>query len=59
MKGECSSLLARYRSLTVFLEIYAGLAESMQTGQPYQTRLYPLPSDQIFSHPARQSNQRS
>lgn len=43
----------RYITKDTILEIYDALAESMQTGQPYQTRLTPPPADPRCSHPAR------
>jgi hypothetical protein len=43
-----------YRTKDAILEIYAALAESQRTRQPYQTRLNPPPADLRCSHPARQ-----
>ncbi len=42
-----------YRTRRVILAIYDALAESMRTGQPYQTRLDPPPADLRCCHPAR------
>ena len=42
-----------YRTKRVILEIYDDLAESIRTGQPYQTRLDPPPADPRCCHPAR------
>jgi hypothetical protein len=46
---------ADYRTKRVILEIYDALAESMQTGKPYQTRLDPPPADPRCCHPPRVS----
>ena len=43
-----------YRTKRVILEIYDALAESMQTGMAYQTRLDPPPADARCCHPPRQ-----
>ena len=43
-----------YRTKRVILEIYDALAESVRTGQPYQTRLDPPPADPRCCHPPRQ-----
>jgi hypothetical protein len=45
-----------YRTKRVILEIYDALAESIRTGQPYQTRLDPPPADPRCCHPPRQEN---
>ena len=42
-----------YRTRRVILEIYDALAESMRTGQPYQTRLDRSPADPRCCHPPR------
>lgn len=42
-----------YRTKRVILEIYDALATSMQTGQPYQSRLDPPPADPQCCHPAK------
>ena len=42
-----------YRTRRVFLEIYDALAESIRTGQPYQTRLHPPAADSRCCHPPR------
>ena len=42
-----------YRTKRVILEIYDALAASVQTGQPYQTRLDPPPADPRCCHPAK------
>ena len=44
-----------YRTKRTTLEIYDALATSMQTGQPYQTRLNPPPTDARCCHPPRTS----
>jgi len=44
-----------YRTKQVILEIYDELAESIRTGQPYQTRLDPPPVDPRCCHPPRTS----
>ncbi len=43
----------RYITKDTILEIYDALAESMKSGQPYQTRLTPPPADPRCCHPAR------
>lgn len=43
-----------FRTKRVILEIYDALAESMQTGKAYQTRLDPPPADAQCCHPPRQ-----
>lgn len=43
-----------YRTKRVILEIYDALAESLRTGQPYQTRLDPPPADPRVAHQPRQ-----
>jgi len=40
-----------YRTKRVILEIYDEMAEAMQTGEPYQTRLDPPPADPGVAHP--------
>jgi hypothetical protein len=42
-----------YRTKRVILQIYDALAESIRTGQPYQTRLAPPPADPRNCHPAK------
>ena len=42
-----------YRTRRVILAIYDALAESMRTGQPYQTRLDPPPADPRCCHPPK------
>ena len=42
-----------YRTKRTILEIYDALAASMQTGQPYPTRLDPPPVDARCCHPPR------
>jgi len=42
-----------YRTKRVILEIYDALADSIRTGQPYQTRLDPPPADPRCCHPSR------
>lgn len=42
-----------YRTKRVILEIYDALAESIRSGQPYQTRLDPPPADPRCCHPPR------
>jgi hypothetical protein len=42
-----------YRTKRVILEIYDALAESIFTGQPYQTRLDPPPADVSCRYPPR------
>jgi hypothetical protein len=46
-----------YRTKRVILEIYDELAESIRTGQPYQTRLDPPPADPRGGHPPRETEQ--
>lgn len=43
----------RYITKDTILEIYDALAESMKSGQPYQTRLDPPPADPSCCHPPR------
>ncbi len=45
-----------YRTKDTILEIYAALADAQRTGQPYQTRLNPLPADPGVAHPKRASS---
>ena len=42
-----------YRIKRVILEIYDALTESIQTGQPYQTRFDPPPADARCCHPPK------
>ncbi|GJL59764.1 MAG: hypothetical protein NPIRA03_26210 [Nitrospirales bacterium] len=42
-----------YRTKRVILEIYDAIADSIRTGQPYQTLLDPPPADPRCCHPAR------
>ena len=42
----------RYLTKDIILEIYDALAESMQTGEAYQTRLDPPQGDSRDCHPA-------
>jgi hypothetical protein len=44
-----------YRTKRVILEIYDELAQSIRTGQPYQTHLEPPPADPRCCHPPRTS----
>ncbi len=46
-----------YRTKRVVLEIYDALAESIRTGQPYQTRLDPAPADPRCCHPPKGQGQ--
>jgi hypothetical protein len=50
-KGE--EKWGEYRTKRVILEIYDALAESIRTGQPYQTRLDPPPADPRVAHTHR------
>ncbi len=43
-----------YRTKHVILEIYDAMAESMRTGNPYQTRLDPPPADPRCCHPPKE-----
>lgn len=43
----------RYLTKDTILEIYDAMAESIKTGQPYQTRLNPPPADPACCHPHR------
>jgi len=45
----------RYITKDTILEIYDALADSTQTGQPYQTRLDPPPADPRCCHPPKQA----
>jgi len=45
-----------YRTKRVILEIYDAMADSIRTGQPYQTRLNPPPADPRCCHPPRTSS---
>jgi hypothetical protein len=47
-----------YRTKRVILEIYDALADSIRTGQPYQTRLDPPPADPRCCHPPRDGRPR-
>ena len=42
-----------YRTKRTILEINDAIAESMQTGKPYQTHLDPPPADPKCCHPAK------
>lgn len=42
-----------YRTKRVILEIYDEMADAMQGGAPYQTRLDPPPADPRVAHPSR------
>lgn len=42
-----------YRTKRLILEIYDELAQAIQRGEPYQTRLDPPPADPRIAHPAR------
>ena len=48
-----------YRTRRVILAIYDALAESIRTGQPYQTRLDPPPADPRCCHPPRVAMQQN
>ena len=47
-----------YETKRVILEIYDALADSIRTGQPYQTRLDPPPADPRCCHPPRDGGPR-
>ncbi len=47
-----------YRTKDVILEIYAALAESQRTGQPYATRLNPAPASVQAAHAPRFDRER-
>lgn len=42
-----------YRTKVVILEVYDRIAESIRTGEPYQTLLDPPPADPSLAHPPR------
>ena len=42
-----------YRTKRLILEIYDELAQAIETGEPYQTRLDPPPADPRVAHPPR------
>jgi N-6 DNA Methylase len=42
-----------YRTKRVILEIFDELAQAIETGEPYQTRLDPPPADPRVAHPPR------
>ena len=46
-----------YPTKRVILEIYDALAESIRTGQPYQSRLDPPPADPSCCPPPKESQQ--
>jgi hypothetical protein len=51
-KDAADEVVKRGRHITkdTILEIYDALAASVQTGQPYQTRLNPPPADPCCCH---------
>lgn len=42
-----------YRTKRVILEIYDEMKRAMETGEPYRTRLEPVPADPAVAHPPR------
>lgn len=53
VKREDEKKWGDYRTQRVILEIYDALAETIRTGQPYQTLLNPPPADARCCHPPR------
>ena len=45
-----------YRTKRVILEVYDRIAESIRTGEPYQTLLDPPPADPSLAHPPKASD---
>lgn len=43
-----------YRTKRVILEVYDAMADSIHTGQPYQTIVNPPPADPSAAHPAKE-----
>ncbi len=43
----------RYITKDTILEIYDAMAEAMQSGEPYQTKLHPAPADISCRHPKK------
>jgi hypothetical protein len=52
-KDEDEKLYREYRTKRVILEIYDRMKQSMDTGEPYQTALQPLPADPSLAHSSR------
>lgn len=50
VKRKDEERYGEYRTRRVILEIYDEMAQSMRTGQPYQTRLNPPPADPRVAH---------
>jgi hypothetical protein len=50
VKEKDEKACGEYRTKRVILEIYDEMAQSMRTGQPYQTRLSPPPADPRVAH---------
>jgi hypothetical protein len=42
-----------FRTKLLILDIYDRMQQAMDTGEPYQTRLDPLPADPRVAHPPR------
>jgi len=53
VKREDEAAHGIYRTKDTILEIYDALAESIRTGQPYQTSLDQPPADSRCCHPPR------
>lgn len=52
VKRKDEDKYGKYRTKRVILEIYDEMAESIRTGEPYQTRLDPPPADPRVAHPS-------
>jgi hypothetical protein len=50
IKRKDEQLYGEYRTKRVILEIYDAMAQAMETGNPYQTLLNPLPADPSVAH---------
>jgi len=50
VKRKDEERYGEYRTKRVIMEIYDEMAQSMRTGQPYQTRLNPPPADPRVAH---------
>jgi hypothetical protein len=54
VKRKDEQKYGEYRTKRVILEIYDEMKQAMETGEPYRTRLEPLPADQTVAHEPRE-----
>ena len=54
--GKDEQKYGEYRTKRVILDIYDEMQRSIETGDPYQTRIDPPPADPSLAHPPKEED---